>query len=191
METGAIFQIFDRLEHLHRSYLREFSYQVGLNLRQLESLIYLGKCNRYSNTPAALTEYLGLTKGTVSQTILSLEKKRLLRKNSDKNDGRIVHLTLTRKAEKLLKQCSANSPLECSLAGYSAKSAALGSMLLTLLTEVQRANQSRMFGACHTCAYFRRNGLGTAHQCGLTKEQLLAHESLKICREHSDVIHTD
>jgi len=185
MKTDEVLQIFDRLGHLHRSYLREFSYKQGLNLRQLETLIYLNKCNRYSDTPVALAEYLGLTKGTVSQTVVSLEEKQLLKKTSDKIDGRIVHLVPTRKAERLLEQCLADSPLEKSLASHSADATLLGSSLLTVLTDVQRANDSKMFGACHTCIYFRRNGLGLTHQCGLTKEKLLDHESLKICREHS------
>ena len=38
-------------------------------------LFYLNQANRFSNTPQALTEYLGLTKGTVSQTVLVLESR--------------------------------------------------------------------------------------------------------------------
>ena len=33
------------------------------------------KANRYSNTPQALADYLGLTKGTVSQTLLLLDRR--------------------------------------------------------------------------------------------------------------------
>jgi DNA-binding MarR family transcriptional regulator len=49
----------------------------GLQPVQLEVLNYLSSCNRYSDTPMAVTEYLGQTKGTVSQTIKTLEKKRI------------------------------------------------------------------------------------------------------------------
>ncbi len=178
-------KILDRISHLHHAYLREFSYRVGLNLRQLECLVYLHACNRYSDTPLALAEYLGLTKGTVSQTILSLEDKGLLKKNSDSNDGRVVHLKLTRKAEKLLEQCAHDSPLEKAFSNNDEISASLAESLSAILTKVQRANNSKTFGACYSCNHFRRNGLGTTHQCGLTKEPLSEQESLKICREHS------
>lgn len=178
-------KILDRINHLHHAYLREFSYRVGLNLRQLECLAYLQACNRYSDTPLALTEYLGLTKGTVSQTILSLEDKGLLKKNSDSNDGRVIHIKLTRKAEKLLEQCAHDSPLEKAFSNNDEISSSLAEPLSAILIEVQRANNSKTFGACYSCNHFRRNGLGTTHQCGLTKEPLSEQESLKICREHS------
>lgn len=185
MKSPEVLQILDRLEQLQRSYLREFSYRVGLNLRQLEALIYLSKCNRYSRTPVALSEYLGLTKGTVSQTVLSLETKRLLTKTADSKDARLVHLLLTRKGERLLEQCAEEAPLEKALSQNADMTETLGRQLRTLLAEVQRANHSKTFGACYSCAYFRRHGLGSTHQCGLTGEPLLDHESLKICREHT------
>lgn len=185
MNSRDPLRILDRISHLHHAYLREFSYRVGLNLRQLECLVYLHACNRYSNTPLALTEYLGLTKGTVSQTILSLEDKGLLKKKSDSNDGRIVHLKLTRKAEKLLERCAHDSPLKKAFSNNSKLSSSLTESLSAILIEVQRTNNSKTFGACYSCNYFRRNGLGTTHQCGLTKEPLSEQESLKICREHT------
>jgi len=186
MKAQEVLKILDRLSHLHHAYLRQFSYRAGLNLRQLDCLIYLHACNRYSDTPLALTEYLGLTKGTVSQTILSLEDKGLLKKKSDTNDGRIVHLKLTRKAEKLLEQCAGDSPLEKAFSRETtAVSPMLGKMLSSALIEIQRANNSKTFGACYSCSHFRRNGLGATHQCGLTKEPLSEDESLKICREHA------
>lgn len=185
MKSQEALKILDRISHLHHTYLREFSYGAGLNLRQLECLIYLHACNRYSDTPLALTEYLGLTKGTVSQTILSLEDKGLLKKSSDTNDGRIVHLKLTRRAEKLLEQCADDSPLERAFSIDTAVSPMLGKMLSSVLIEIQRVNNSKTFGTCYSCSHFRRNGLGATHQCGLTREPLSEHESLKICREHA------
>ena len=52
-----------------------------LRARQLEpvhlaTLRYLCNCNRFSNTASAITEYLGQTKGTISQTLKVLEKSR-------------------------------------------------------------------------------------------------------------------
>ena len=185
MKSQAVLKLLDRLSNLSHAYHREFSYSVGLNLRQLESLLYFNSCNRYSDTPLALAEYLGLTKGTVSQTILSLEDKGLLKKNSDPKDKRIVHLKLTRKAEKLLEQCINDSPLEKAFSKEDDISPVIGKMLSSVLIEVQKANNSKTFGVCYSCSYFCRNGLGSEHQCGLTKEPLSDHDSLKICREHS------
>ncbi len=56
---------------------------------------YLARCNRYSDTPLGVTEYLGLTKGTVSQSLKVLEGRGLISKLPDARDRRSVHLRLT------------------------------------------------------------------------------------------------
>lgn len=179
--------LLDRLDHLHRSYQRDFAYAEGLNLRQLEALLFLASCNKYSDTPLAMSEYLGLTKGTVSQTIISLESKKLLRKKGDPNDGRVVHLHLTEKGEKLVRECIEGSDRATALS-KSADLEGLEESLTELLRDIQHANGHRTFGACHTCKFFRKKGLGQHHQCGLTLEPLYTKESLQICREHTEPI---
>ncbi|MFN2812475.1 MarR family winged helix-turn-helix transcriptional regulator, partial [Escherichia coli] len=62
---------------------------------QLSALHYLARCNRYSDTPLGVTEYLGLTKGTVSQSLKVLEGRGLISKLPDARDRRSVHLRLT------------------------------------------------------------------------------------------------
>lgn len=179
--------LLDRLDHLHRSYQRDFAYAEGLNLRQLEALLFLSNCNKYSDTPLALSEYLGLTKGTISQTVISLEEKKLLRKKGDPNDGRIVHLQLTARGQKLVRECIEGSDRAIAL-GKSTDLAGIEGSLTELLREIQHANGHRTFGACHTCKFFRRKGLGQHHQCGLTLEPLYTKESLQICREHTEPV---
>jgi DNA-binding MarR family transcriptional regulator len=49
----------------------------------LQVLFYLNQANRFSNTRSQLTEYLGLTKGTVSQTVLVLARRRLISRYAD------------------------------------------------------------------------------------------------------------
>ena len=67
--------VIGRVTALFRADLRRAANKEQLKLAQLESLHYLGSCNIYSNTPAALAEYLGSTKGTTSQTLSALEEK--------------------------------------------------------------------------------------------------------------------
>jgi MarR family transcriptional regulator, negative regulator of the multidrug operon emrRAB len=177
--------LLDRLGHLHRSYQREFAYSQGLNLPQLEALLFLASCNKYSNTPLALSEYLGLTKGTVSQTIISLENKKLLQKKRDPVDRRVVHLHLTSKGQRLVNTCIDDSERAKALS-KSNDIDSLESSLSELLKSMQHLNDHRTFGTCYTCKFFRRNALGQQHQCGLTLEPLHSRESLQICREHTE-----
>ncbi|WP_420831674.1 MarR family transcriptional regulator [Bathymodiolus japonicus methanotrophic gill symbiont] len=44
-------------------------------------LEYLSLCNKYSDTPAAIANYLGMTRGTVSQTLIIFEKRAYIKKS--------------------------------------------------------------------------------------------------------------
>ncbi|MEJ2419540.1 MAG: winged helix DNA-binding protein, partial [Exilibacterium sp.] len=52
-------------------------------------------CIRYSGMPMGVTDYLGQTKGTISQSLKNLERKGLIEKLADSEDKRVVHLQLT------------------------------------------------------------------------------------------------
>ena len=58
-------QTLARLERLARL-MRSASQTQGLNAAQWEALRYLSRANSFSNSPGALTRYLGATKGTIS-----------------------------------------------------------------------------------------------------------------------------
>jgi DNA-binding MarR family transcriptional regulator len=53
-----------------------------------------------------LTEYFGLTKGTVSQTLQVLECKGYIEKQLDEEDARVTHLLLSKNGELLLKNAN-------------------------------------------------------------------------------------
>ena len=78
MKTNQIYDYVERLSELLRVDARQKGAEHGLLPVQLEVLHYLSICNQYSDTPMAVTEYLGQTKGTVSQTLKVLENKALL-----------------------------------------------------------------------------------------------------------------
>jgi DNA-binding MarR family transcriptional regulator len=158
---------------------------LGLQPVHLLAMDFLLRCNRYSDTPAALTAYLGITKGTVSQTILLLEKKGYLSKTGDATDKRKVHLQLTQAGEKILYQAR---PMELfDRAAYlldrnNKNTTVEVDIFVQALTALQKANKSESFGVCKTCAHFTTTTDG--YLCGLTKEVLTHSDSEKICREH-------
>src|SRR5438046_10143253 len=87
-----------------RTELRKSGSDEALQPVQLQALIYLSKANRYSNTPQALAQYLGLTKGTVSQTLLLLDRRGLIERFEDDIDRRVVRLRLSSAGERLLSE---------------------------------------------------------------------------------------
>src|SRR5260370_2204020 len=94
-----------------RTELRKSGGDEALQPVHLQALIYLSKANRYSNTPQALAEYLGLTKGTVSQTLLLLDRRGLIERFEDDIDPRVVRLPLSAAGEPLLYE--SHPPLPC------------------------------------------------------------------------------
>ena len=69
MSAIALYDYLERLTSLMRAWSREQPLVAELQPVQLSALHYLARCNRYSDTPLGVTEYLGLTKGTVSQSL--------------------------------------------------------------------------------------------------------------------------
>lgn len=149
-----------------------------------ETLRYLDRANRFSMTAAALTAYLGLTKGTVSQSLNSLEGKGLVRKRVDTRDRRSKRLSLTAKGKALLK----HDPLLVTSQAIDALGApakvALADSLQTFLSTRLAAQERQPFGQCRDCQYFSQNReAGSPYFCQLLEEPLNESDSLAICYE--------
>lgn len=173
----------ERLSNLLRAQTRGAVADRGLQPVQLEALRYLARCNRYSNTPLAVAEYLGSTKGTVSQTLMALEAKGLVTKETDIKDRRVVHLEPTTEGLEVLAGAIPGPVLRRvgqDLAGPGLDTLVAG--LRGLLRGIQAANGLRSFGACASCRFNGRTAEG--FHCGLTGETLTESDLGRICREH-------
>ncbi len=186
MEKVIVFDIIERIAALIRSEERKKCTEFGLQPVHLQALDYLSRCNRYSDTPAALTNYLGMTRGTVSQTLLLLEKKGYVRKTTDTKDRRVIHLSLLPEGKAILEQAK-----PCDLFSQATDLLKQDDLqyydetLVTVLTALQKSNKSRSFGQCKTCQFF--TAITDQFVCGLTKEPLSKQDSEKICQEHTAV----
>lgn len=184
MAKTCIFDLIERMAALIRSEERKRCAEFGLQLVHLQALDYLARCNKYSDTPAALTNYLGMTRGTVSQTLLLLEKKGFVKKTSDSKDRRVVHLSLLSEGEAMLLKAKPSEMFAQAAAIIKEDEAQhYEETLVTLLTALQKSNNSYSFGLCKTCKFFTT--LPESLMCGLTKEPLSETDSEKICQEHS------
>ena len=82
------------LERLARV-MRAREHEGGLNPAQWEALRFLARANRFSDSPMALTRYLGATKGTISQTLMALERKGFITKSLRPGKRKSLRLGLT------------------------------------------------------------------------------------------------
>jgi DNA-binding MarR family transcriptional regulator len=173
-----------KLERVARL-MRADSHAGGLNPVQWEALRYLARCNRFSNSPIALAKYLDSTKGTVSQTVKSLEKKGLASKATRENERRSVALTLTEKGAAALTQ----DPLTELMKGLDDLGGKTRRRLAKGLDDILSAETHRRslqdFGTCQSCRYFREKG-GDPHQCMYFEAPLSAADTRLICVEHAE-----
>jgi DNA-binding MarR family transcriptional regulator len=192
MSETAIRTLHDHLErlcNLLRAQARAAGAGLGLQPVQLDALHYLALCNRYSDTPQAVTEYLGLTKGTVSQTLKVLVARALVDKMSDSNDRRVIHLRVTAAGQALLAQVAPAPLLRRAMVEIPDPEVdGLVEGLRGLLRAVQQANGLKTFGVCATCRFNQEaiaaQGQDAGRRCGLTGETLTDSDVARICREH-------
>ena len=181
-------EIAGPLERLSRL-MRGGEHEAGLNPAQWEALRFLSRANRFSNSPGAMTRFLGSTKGTISQTIKALERKGFVIKSPRANEKRSICLTLTEKGHALLK----NDPLQAlskSLDDLSDKTRRrLAKGLRDLLAAELKRQEQPGFGTCASCRYFREKGRETdmagPHQCMLFDAGLSAADAQLICIEQA------
>jgi DNA-binding MarR family transcriptional regulator len=188
MNTESIYDYLERIANLIRTDVRKMGVAKGLQPVQLEALHYLSRCNRYSNTPVAVADYLGLTKGTVSQTLGVLESSGLIEKQSDRNDRRVVHLNLTNEGFRVVSESIPPNILRSAVDGLSESARSeITASLNRVLREMQTANKLKTFGSCKTCRHHLVQEDGT-RRCGLTMEWLTETDAEKICREHRPAV---
>jgi DNA-binding MarR family transcriptional regulator len=179
--ASAIADLVERLGRLVRSR----GYAQDLNPAQWEALRYVGRCNRFSNNPSAIASFLSATKGTVSQTVSSLERKGLLNKIPRPGQRRALSLVLTAKGRAML-DCDPICDIKFAASGLGDDAPRLAGDLQHLLSEFQASYRLPTFGKCRTCRYFEdRAERGEPHRCSLMCAQIDDMEVDQICAEHT------
>ena len=167
--------------------LRQSIAGLGLLPVQFQVLHYLSMCNGFSNTPIAIAEFLGQTKGSISQTVSVLQQKGMLTKQADENDKRISHLILTPVAQQILKQNIPPQKFEKASRNLSRQQQSeIISTLKLLHTEVLQTNQLKTFGVCRSCRHLLVRE--TQFSCEKFNGPLTVSDTQRICRAHDPSI---
>ncbi|WP_223786599.1 MarR family winged helix-turn-helix transcriptional regulator [Marinicella meishanensis] len=167
----------ERLTSLYKSQMRQAASSAGLQMVHLEVMQYLSVCNGYSNTAQALSEYLGQTKGSISQTLKVMEQLGLVTKSNCTRDKRIVRLALTKLARAQLTAVAEQ------LVVVDHNHEQLTAGIRNLLKGWQQHHEQPGFGLCQSCRYHQPMD-EKQFLCQLTKETLSTTGQLQLCREH-------
>lgn len=187
MPQTDIYELIECMTALIRSEERKKCTELGLQPVHFQVLNYLSRANKYSNTPAAVANYLGMTRGTVSQSLIILEKKGFIEKIPDTQDKRVIHLRLLPEGEAILKQARPSNLFDSAtdILHNTTPVTPDANVFQQALTALQKANQSQSFGVCKTCRNFsEKDG---EFFCLLTQEKLSDGDSQQICQEHTPV----
>jgi len=155
------------------------AWNVDLNPAQRAVLGYLARANRFSRSPSQVADYLGSTRGTVSQTCKSLVQKGFLTERRSTEDKRVISFDLTTKGTDALAE---HSQLQAALARLtSAETSALSDALQDVLKSILAKNDGRPFGVCKTCRHHETRKTGG--YCQLLAVPLEPAETEQICHE--------
>ncbi|MDA0241542.1 MAG: MarR family transcriptional regulator [Proteobacteria bacterium] len=179
-ETIDVAVLLNRLSRI--AHAMQFSH--GLNPAQWEALRYIGRANRYSASPTALADYVGSTKGTVSQTLIALEAKGFVSRVREDCDRRKVSLVLTEAGRSLLDE----DPL-CQLSNAAGAvddegRSQIAEGLRAILNDLCIRQGAKSFGVCGNCCHLRKdakNPCGNGGVCGVTTDSLDVAELDKLC----------
>jgi DNA-binding MarR family transcriptional regulator len=181
---NVIAALIERLAQL----MRASEHDAGMNPAQWVALRYLARCNRFSNSPGALAAYLAATKGTVSQTILALQRKGLIAKTARPGKGRSVAITLTPEGKAVLARDPWRLISDRILALAERERGVLNDTLFAIVAGVLAENQLNTFGVCRSCRFFKPGGMNGdqehPHRCGLLNVTLERSDAHLICAEH-------
>jgi DNA-binding MarR family transcriptional regulator len=183
-DGSAIVYALERLARLRRAAV----FGIGLNRAQWEALRFLARANRFSNSPGALTRYLGATKGTISQTVKALERKKLIEKSERPGEKRSVVLRLTPTGTEMMAQDPWSAlARSCDALGGKTRRRMDRGLAEMLAQEVTR-RLGPSFGSCTSCRFWRADARSDdargPHLCMLFDEPLSATEASQICIAH-------
>jgi DNA-binding MarR family transcriptional regulator len=169
--------------------MRAREHDDGLNPAQWEALRFLKRANRFSNSPGALTRYLGATKGTVSQTLIALERKGHITRALREGGRKSISLSLTAKGiETLARDPWADLARAAEDLGGKTKRRLQRGLAELLEQELGRSGIAS-FGVCSTCRFFRERGRNDdakgPHLCMVFEEALTEADASRLCHEHA------
>jgi len=183
VSSRHIYNYIERLGELLEADLRLNLADAGLLPAQFQVLHYLSMCNRFSDTPIAIAEFLGQTKGSISQTVKVLQQKGMLSRQPDVSDKRISHLVLTATAQQVLSRNMPPVKFDKASQNLSRQQQFdIISALKLLHAAVVQTNQLKTFGVCRSCRYLAFSE--TKISCEKFNSQLTVRDTQLICRAH-------
>ncbi len=182
MQDLTTLKLIERISTLLRAKQRKKYSALGLQPVHMQTLDYLASCTALV-IHQAVTDYLGLTKGTVSQTLQVLVRKGLV----EKKQMMLISAWCTYKSYLLGMSCY--PPFDVFTKAEEAiekkKFDSINAALYEALVALQSVNVTKSFGQCKNCITFSEEN--EHYYCLLMQQPLGQADIEKICREYISV----
>ena len=135
---------------------------------------------------SAAAAHAGIRKATASDAVVALERKALVRKHADAQDGRAVVIKATAAGQEEAQKWPASfGPIIADLS--EAEQEALLRLVIKMIRQLQRRNLIAPQRTCVTCRYFRENVAPQSpepHYCAFVGAPMADRHLRVDCPEH-------
>lgn len=181
---SKIIVAFEKITQAFRVMLWNESKKHQLSPIQVQILVFLLHHDSTKNTISYLANEFHMTKATISDSIKTLEQKKLVSKFLNSSDGRSYSINLTDLGKKTALETSKfTTNLLPAIAPITDKE----DFLKNLFQIIQHLNESNIVTIqrmCFTCQYYRENYNNAQHYCKLMDTAIQNHEIRLDCPEH-------
>jgi len=181
MKTRAHTHLRDLIDRLARLAAAD-AWTDELNPTQHAALSYLTRANRFSRAPSHVADYLSATRGTVSQTLKALARKKMIVELRSETDRRSISYAPTAAGEKALSRSALLEEAFEQLPANARKSVTQG--LEDLIRAALSVRGQKQFGMCRACRHHQKRKSGG--YCNLLDVELKPAEVTQICHEYED-----
>lgn len=176
----------ERISQAFRVLLWQESKKFSLSPIQVQLLIFLLHHSEGKRKVSYLAEEFNMAKATISDTVKTLEQKKLIQKLSEQNDTRSYTIHLTEKGRELAESTSFFSeqirvPIE------SMHSDDKENLLLSLLNIIRHLNKTGVITKqrmCLNCSFYRPLQQENTFFCSLLNQQLSSAAMRIDCTDH-------
>ncbi len=186
---SRIVAALERVSQAFRVLLWNEGKENSLSPIQVQVLIFLLHHSADKRKVSYLADEFNMTKATISETIKSLDEKKLVIKEYSEKDTRSYTLHLTSKGKALAIGAS-HFAGELQTPIHKLTATDKESLLLNLLDIIRHLNQQGIITIqrmCFTCVHHQVSANGKNHFCKLLNQKLAATDLRIDCPEHSAI----
>ncbi len=176
----------ERIAQSFRVLLWQESKEFSLSPIQVQVLVFLLYHSEKKRKVSYLADEFNMTKATISDTIKTLEQKKLITKAYESHDTRSYIIHLTKKGKETADKTSLFTKdirIPIDKLHWDDKE----NLLMSLLDVIRHLNQSGIITIqrmCMNCSYYHPSENGQQHFCRLLNQQLHVKDLRIDCPEH-------